>query len=172
VTPIEEIGIIGARRCTAPSHSPGGHGRTVREAQENASMGCSRSRHARRQAFYFGYVIGRPPPEARPFLPPPLPRPMQDAITPTSIISPDVQGLYLDDSSIERLEQYFASRKNSRVRAGRNNWFQRFRRSSRKPFAKTLLYSDITRPGGNHVKRPSLRRLHRDHRLLTSANAT
>ena len=55
---------------------------------------------------------------------------MQDAIT-NVINQADVQGLYLDGSSMGRLEQYIASGE-LRVRV-----------------AKSLLYSDITRPGGN-----------------------
>ena len=71
---------------------------------------------------------------------------MQDAIT-NVINQSDVQGLYLDDSSIGRLEQYFSSGE-LRVRAaatvGANS-----AAIIKEAVAKTLLYSDITRPGGN-----------------------
>ncbi len=71
---------------------------------------------------------------------------MQDAIT-NVINQSDVQGLYLDDSSIGRLQQYFSSGE-LRVRAaatiGANS-----AAIIKEAVAKTLLYSDITRPGGN-----------------------
>lgn len=71
---------------------------------------------------------------------------MQDAITNVINVS-DVQGLYLDDSSIGRLEQYFASGE-LRVRAAATIAANA---SSiiKDAVAKTLLYTDITRPGGN-----------------------
>jgi allophycocyanin beta subunit len=71
---------------------------------------------------------------------------MQDAITNVINVS-DVQGLYLDDSSIGRLEQYFASGE-LRVRAAATISANA---SSiiKDAVAKTLLYTDITRPGGN-----------------------
>jgi len=71
---------------------------------------------------------------------------MQDAIT-NVINQSDVQGLYLDTSSIGRLEKYFASGE-LRVRAAATisaNAASIIRDS----VAKALLYSDITRPGGN-----------------------
>ena len=71
---------------------------------------------------------------------------MQDAIT-NVINQSDVQGLYLDSSSIGRLEKYFSSGE-LRVRAAATisaNAAGIIRDS----VAKALLYSDITRPGGN-----------------------
>jgi allophycocyanin beta subunit len=59
---------------------------------------------------------------------------MQDAIT-NVINKSDVQGLYLDTASMTNLESYFASANASAI--------------IRDAVAKALLYSDITRPGGN-----------------------
>jgi allophycocyanin beta subunit len=71
---------------------------------------------------------------------------MQDAIT-NVINQADVQGLYLDGSAMGRLEQYFASGE-LRVRAAATISANA---SSiiKEAVAKALLYSDITRPGGN-----------------------
>ena len=71
---------------------------------------------------------------------------MQDAIT-NVINQSDVQGLYLDTNSMGRLEQYFASgelrvRAAATISANASNII-------RDAVAKALLYSDITRPGGN-----------------------
>ena len=71
---------------------------------------------------------------------------MQDAIT-NVINQSDVQGLYLDTDSMGRLEQYFASgelrvRAAATISANASNII-------RDAVAKALLYSDITRPGGN-----------------------
>jgi allophycocyanin beta subunit len=71
---------------------------------------------------------------------------MQDAIT-AVINSSDVQGKYLDGASMEKLKAYFQTGE------------LRFRAASaisanaaeivKDAVAKSLLYSDITRPGGN-----------------------
>ena len=70
---------------------------------------------------------------------------MQDAIT-NVINQSDVQGLYLDGGSIGRLEQYFASGE-LRVRAATIS--ANASAIIKEAVAKSLLYSDITRPGGN-----------------------
>ena len=71
---------------------------------------------------------------------------MQDAIT--NVINQfDVQGLYLDTGSMSRLEQYFASGE-LRVRAAATI-SANASAIIRDAVAKALLYSDITRPGGN-----------------------
>ena len=71
---------------------------------------------------------------------------MQDAIT-NVINQSDVQGLYLDVSSMGRLEQYFASGE-LRVRAAATI-SANSAAIIKEAVAKSLLYSDITRPGGN-----------------------
>ncbi|MFM8276316.1 MAG: allophycocyanin subunit beta, partial [Cyanobium sp.] len=71
---------------------------------------------------------------------------MQDAIT-NVINQADVQGLYLDGSSMGRLEQYFASGE-LRVRAAATI-SANASAIIKDAVAKSLLYSDITRPGGN-----------------------
>ena len=71
---------------------------------------------------------------------------MQDAIT-SVINTADVQGKYLDDSSVEKLKGYFRTGE-LRVRAAATiaaNSATIIKES----VAKALLYSDITRPGGN-----------------------
>ena len=71
---------------------------------------------------------------------------MQDAIT-NVINKSDVQGLYLDTTSMTSLEQYFTSGE-LRVKAAATISANA---SSiiKEAVAKSLLYSDITRPGGN-----------------------
>ena len=71
---------------------------------------------------------------------------MQDAIT-NVINQADVQGLYLDGSAMGRLEQYFASGE-LRVRAAATI-SANGSAIIKEAVAKSLLYSDITRPGGN-----------------------
>ena len=71
---------------------------------------------------------------------------MQDAIT-NVINQADVQGLYLDSSSMGRLEQYFASGE-LRVRAA-TTISANAAAIIKEAVATALLYSDITRPGGN-----------------------
>jgi allophycocyanin beta subunit len=71
---------------------------------------------------------------------------MQDAIT-NVINQADVQGLYLDGSAMGRLEQYFASGE-LRVRAAATI-SANASAIIKQAVAKSLLYSDITRPGGN-----------------------
>lgn len=70
----------------------------------------------------------------------------QDAIT-SVINSADVQGKYLDSASLEKLKNYFATGE-LRVRAA-----QAIAANSstivKEAVAKSLLYSDVTRPGGN-----------------------
>jgi allophycocyanin beta subunit len=71
---------------------------------------------------------------------------MQDAIT-ALINSSDVQGKYLDDSSLEKLRNYFQSgelRSRAAVTISANA-------SSliTQAVAKSLMYTDITAPGGN-----------------------
>ena len=71
---------------------------------------------------------------------------MQDAIT-SVINSYDVQGKYLDASSLEKLKSYFATGE-LRVRASASIAAN----SStiiKEAVAKSLLYTDSTRPGGN-----------------------
>ncbi|TYQ24238.1 allophycocyanin subunit beta [Pseudanabaena sp. UWO311] len=71
---------------------------------------------------------------------------MQDAIT-SVINSSDVQGKYLDAASLEKLKAYFATGE-LRVRAS-----AAISANSativKEAVAKSLLYSDVTRPGGN-----------------------
>ena len=71
---------------------------------------------------------------------------MQDAIT-SVINSSDVQGKYLDASALEKLKSYFATGE-LRVRAS-----AAISANSatiiKEAVAKSLLYSDVTRPGGN-----------------------
>jgi allophycocyanin beta subunit len=71
---------------------------------------------------------------------------MQDAIT-NVINKSDVQGLYLDMASMTNLESYFASGE-LRVRAAATI-SANASAIIRDAVAKALLYSDITRPGGN-----------------------
>ncbi|MFZ4804089.1 MAG: allophycocyanin subunit beta [Synechococcus lacustris] len=71
---------------------------------------------------------------------------MQDAIT-NVINQSDVQGLYLDTNAIGRLEQYYASGE-LRVRAAATISANAAGIIS-DAVAKSLLYTDITRPGGN-----------------------
>ena len=71
---------------------------------------------------------------------------MQDAIT-NVINKSDVQGLYLDTASMSSLESYFASGE-LRVRAAATI-SANASAIIRDAVAKALLYSDITRPGGN-----------------------
>ena len=71
---------------------------------------------------------------------------MQDAIT-SVINSSDVQGKYLDSSSLEKLQAYFASGE-LRVRAA-NAISANAAGIVKGAVAKALLYSDVTRPGGN-----------------------
>ncbi|ELS31261.1 MULTISPECIES: allophycocyanin subunit beta [Pseudanabaena] len=70
----------------------------------------------------------------------------QDAIT-SVINSADVQGKYLDAASLEKLKGYFATGE-LRVRAS-----AAIAANSativKEAVAKSLLYSDVTRPGGN-----------------------
>nr|YP_009504659.1 allophycocyanin beta subunit [Cyanophora biloba]AWW13829.1 allophycocyanin beta subunit [Cyanophora biloba] len=71
---------------------------------------------------------------------------MQDAIT-AVINAADVQGKYLDTASVEKLKSYFQTGE-LRVRAAATIAAN----SSaiiKEAVAKSLLYSDITRPGGN-----------------------
>jgi allophycocyanin beta subunit len=71
---------------------------------------------------------------------------MHDAIT-SVINSSDVQGKYLDSASLEKLKSYFATGE-LRVRAS-----AAIAANSativKEAVAKSLLYSDVTRPGGN-----------------------
>ena len=71
---------------------------------------------------------------------------MQDAIT-NVINKSDVQGLYLDTASMTNLESYFASGE-LRVKAAATI-SANASAIIRDAVAKALLYSDITRPGGN-----------------------
>jgi allophycocyanin beta subunit len=71
---------------------------------------------------------------------------MQDAIT-AVINSSDVQGKYLDSSAIEKLSKYFASGE-LRVRAA-SVISANAATIVKEAVAKSLLYSDVTRPGGN-----------------------
>lgn len=71
---------------------------------------------------------------------------MQDAIT-SVLNTADVQGKYLDDGALEKLQGYFQTGE-LRVRAAATisaNAASIIKDS----VAKSLLYSDITRPGGN-----------------------
>ncbi len=71
---------------------------------------------------------------------------MQDAIT-AVINASDVQGKYLDANSIAKLNAYFASGE-LRVRAA-STIGANAAAIVKEAVAKSLLYSDITRPGGN-----------------------
>ncbi len=71
---------------------------------------------------------------------------MQDAIT-AVINSSDVQGKYLDGSSMDRLKAYFSSGE-LRVRAA-GAISSNAAAIVKDAVAKALLYSDTTRPGGN-----------------------
>ncbi|MDB9526396.1 allophycocyanin subunit beta [Oscillatoria sp. CS-180] len=71
---------------------------------------------------------------------------MQDAIT-TLINSSDVQGKYLDDASLENLQNYFRSG-DLRARAAMTVSANASKIVT-KTVAKALLYTDITAPGGN-----------------------
>jgi allophycocyanin beta subunit len=71
---------------------------------------------------------------------------MQDAIT-AVINSSDVQGKYLDGSALEKLKGYFATGE-LRVRAA-STISANAAAIVRDAVAKALLYSDVTRPGGN-----------------------
>lgn len=71
---------------------------------------------------------------------------MQDAIT-SVINSADVQGKYLDGSSLERLKGYFSSgalrvRASATISANASTIIK-------EAVAKSMLYTDTTRPGGN-----------------------
>jgi allophycocyanin beta subunit len=71
---------------------------------------------------------------------------MQDAIT-SVINASDVQGRYLDAASMDKLKAYFASGE-LRVRAAATI-AANAAAIVKEAVAKSLLYSDITRPGGN-----------------------
>lgn len=71
---------------------------------------------------------------------------MQDAIT-SVINASDVQGKYLDQSSMDKLAAYFSTGE-LRVRAA-NAIGANASEIVKSAVAKALLYSDITRPGGN-----------------------
>lgn len=71
---------------------------------------------------------------------------MQDAIT-SVINAADIQGKYLDDSSVEKLKGYFKTGE-LRVRAA-STIASNSATIIKEAVAKALLYSDITRPGGN-----------------------
>ena len=71
---------------------------------------------------------------------------MQDAIT-AVINSADVQGKYLDSSSMDKLKSYFQTGA-LRVRAA-NTISANAAAIVRDAVAKSLLYTDSTRPGGN-----------------------
>ncbi|MGF1519611.1 MAG: allophycocyanin subunit beta [Nodosilinea sp.] len=71
---------------------------------------------------------------------------MQDAIT-TLINSSDTQGKYLDSSSLERLQNYFYSGE-LRAKAAMTISANAATIVTRTT-AKSLLYTDITAPGGN-----------------------
>ncbi len=71
---------------------------------------------------------------------------MQDAIT-TLINSSDTQGKYLDDASLERLQSYFRSgeiraRAATTISANASTLVTQ-------AVARSLMYTDITAPGGN-----------------------
>ncbi|WP_017654407.1 allophycocyanin subunit beta [Fortiea contorta] len=70
----------------------------------------------------------------------------QDAIT-AVINAADVQGKYLDNAAIEKLKGYFSSG-DLRVRAA-GTISANAAVIVKEAVAKSLLYSDITRPGGN-----------------------
>ena len=71
---------------------------------------------------------------------------MQDAIT-AVINSADVQGKYLDGAAMDELKSYFASGE-LRVRAA-SVISANAAAIVKEAVAKSLLYSDVTRPGGN-----------------------
>ena len=71
---------------------------------------------------------------------------MQDAIT-AVINASDVQGKYLDGSSLDKLKAYFQTGE-LRVRAA-TSISANASEIVKEAVAKSLLYSDITRPGGN-----------------------
>jgi allophycocyanin beta subunit len=71
---------------------------------------------------------------------------MQDAIT-SVINSSDVQGKYLDGSSMDKLKAYFASGQ-LRVQAA-TTISANASTIVKEAVAKALLYTDTTRPGGN-----------------------
>lgn len=71
---------------------------------------------------------------------------MQDAIT-AVINSADVQGKYLDGSSLDRLKGYFQTGE-LRVRAA-SVISANASGIVKEAVAKSLLYTDVTRPGGN-----------------------
>src|ERR687885_398698 len=71
---------------------------------------------------------------------------MQDAIT-AVINSSDVQGKYLDISALDKLKNYFSSGE-LRVRAA-TAISANAATIVKEAVAKSLLYSDVTRPGGN-----------------------
>ena len=71
---------------------------------------------------------------------------MQDAIT-AVINASDVQGKYLDASSMDKLKAYFQTGE-LRVRAA-TSISANAAEIVKEAVAKSLLYSDITRPGGN-----------------------
>jgi len=71
---------------------------------------------------------------------------MQDAIT-SVINSSDVQGQYLDGSSMSKLKSYFQTGE-LRVRAA-TSISANAATIVKEAVAKSLLYSDVTRPGGN-----------------------
>jgi allophycocyanin beta subunit len=71
---------------------------------------------------------------------------MQDAIT-SVINSSDVQGKYLDSSAMEKLKGYFATGE-LRVRAA-TAISSNAAAIVKEAVAKTFLYTDTTRPGGN-----------------------
>jgi allophycocyanin beta subunit len=71
---------------------------------------------------------------------------MQDAIT-SAINTFDVQGRYLDDDAVERLRGYFQS---GMLRAKAATAISANAKSIvTKSVAKSLMYTDITAPGGN-----------------------
>ena len=71
---------------------------------------------------------------------------MQDAIT-SVINASDVQGKYLDNAALEKLKGYFVTGE-LRVRAA-TAISSNAAAIVKEAVAKSLLYSDITRPGGN-----------------------
>jgi len=117
----------------------------------------------RRQAFYFDYRHRRPLLRPGPFLPPALPRPMQDAITTSSISRR--QGSLLGRFLNRRLEQYFAAEE-LRSEPGRQPILvQRFGEHQGKPLLKPCLLgyqpvraSKCTRPSVDAacIRRPRL----------------
>jgi allophycocyanin beta subunit len=71
---------------------------------------------------------------------------MQDAIT-SVVNSSDVQGKYLDGNDLDKLKSYFSSGE-LRVRAA-TAISANAAAIVKDAVAKSLLYSDVTRPGGN-----------------------